>query len=251
MKNIYFLSDAHLGSLALKHRRTQERRLVNFLDSIKHKAEAVYLMGDVFDFWFEYKTVVPKGYTRFLGKVAELSDLGVEVHFFTGNHDMWCGDYLEKECGVVIHRKPEVCELHGKLFFLAHGDGLGDTDKKFLFLRRVFHNEFLRRCYASIHPRWAIPFGMNWAKKSRMQHQDAPYQGERNEKLVLFAKEYLKAHPEVNYFVFGHRHIELDLMLTRTARLFVLGDWFHLFTYLVYDGENIFLENYVEGESDM
>ena len=131
MKNVYFLSDAHLGSRAIEHGRTQERRLVNFLDSIKHKASAVYLLGDMFDFWYEFRTVVPKGYTRFLGKLSELTDLGVEVHFFTGNHDLWCGDYLTKECGVMIHREPLTTEIFGKEFYLAHGDGLGDPDKKF------------------------------------------------------------------------------------------------------------------------
>lgn len=129
MKNVYFLSDAHLGSRAIEHGRTQERRLVNFLDSIKHKAAAVYLLGDMFDFWYEFRTVVPKGYTRFLGKLSELTDMGVEVHFFTGNHDIWCGDYLTRECGVVIHREPLTTEIYGKEFYLAHGDGLGDPDK--------------------------------------------------------------------------------------------------------------------------
>lgn len=116
MKNVYFLSDAHLGSRAIEHSRTQERRLVNFLDSIKHQAAAVYLLGDMFDFWYEFKLVVPKGYTRFLGKISELTDMGVEVHFFIGNHDIWCGDYLEKECGVIIHREPLTCEIYGKEF---------------------------------------------------------------------------------------------------------------------------------------
>jgi len=133
-RNIYFLSDAHLGSLAIPHPRMQERRLVNFLDSIKHKAEAVYLMGDIFDFWYEYKNVVPKGYTRLLGKISELTDMGVEVHYFIGNHDIWQLDYFEKECGMTLHRHSEVVELHGQMFFLAHGDGLGSKDKKFKFL---------------------------------------------------------------------------------------------------------------------
>ena len=124
MKSIYFLSDAHLGSRGIKHGRTQERRLVNFLDSIKDKAEAIYLLGDIFDFWYEYKLVVPKGYTRFLGKLSELTDMGVEVHFFTGNHDIWCGDYLEEECGVILHRETLTKELYGKVFMMAHGDGL-------------------------------------------------------------------------------------------------------------------------------
>ena len=123
MKNVYFLSDAHLGSRAIEHGRTQERRLVNFLDSIKHKASAVYLLGDMFDFWYEFRLVVPKGYTRFLGKISELTDMGVEVHFFIGNHDIWCGDYLTKECGVIMHREPLTTEIYGKEFYLAHGDG--------------------------------------------------------------------------------------------------------------------------------
>ena len=123
MKPIYFLSDAHLGSLAVPHQRMQERRLVRFLDSIKEKAAAVYLLGDMFDFWYEYKYVVPKGFTRFLGKLSELTDMGVEVHYFTGNHDIWAYGYLEKECGVILHKKPETTEIYGKIFFLAHGDG--------------------------------------------------------------------------------------------------------------------------------
>src|SRR5574344_598335 len=147
MKNIYFLSDAHLGSRAIEHSRTQERRLVNFLDSIKHKASAVYLLGDMFDFWYEFKLVVPKGFTRFLGKLSELTDLGVEVHFFTGNHDIWCGDYLTRECGVILHREPLTTEIYGKEFFLAHGDGLGETDKTFQILRRLFHNKLAQRLF--------------------------------------------------------------------------------------------------------
>ena len=139
MKNIYFLSDAHLGSLAIPHGRMQERRLVRFLDSIKEKAAAIYLLGDMFDFWYEYKFVVPKGYTRFLGKLSEMTDMGVEVHYFTGNHDIWAYDYLEKECGVILHKQPETTEIYGKMFYLAHGDGLGDPDKKFTFIKGIFH----------------------------------------------------------------------------------------------------------------
>ena len=180
-KNIYFLSDAHLGSRAIEHGRTQERRLVNFLDNIKNHAEAVYLLGDMFDFWFEYKTVVPKGFTRFLGKISELTDRGVEVHFFTGNHDMWCGDYLEKECGVILHRKPITVELHGKLFYLAHGDGLGDKDVKFRFLRAVFHNKICQSLFAAVHPRWGVDLGLFWAKHSRLKRaggREEEYKGE-------------------------------------------------------------------------
>lgn len=253
-RNIYFLSDAHLGSLAIPHPRMQERRLVNFLDKIKYKAEAVYLLGDIFDFWYEYKTVVPKGYTRLLGKISELTDLGVEVHFFIGNHDIWQLDYFEKECGMTIHRQNEVIELHGQTFFLAHGDGLGSKDRKFNFIRSVFHSHKCQRLFSMLHPRWGVAFGLEWARRSRLKREDGkepPYQGEQNEELIIFAKEYLKTHPEINFFIFGHRHIELDLMLTRTTRLLLLGDWISQFTYAVFDGEHLFMENFIEGETEV
>lgn len=196
MKNIYFLSDAHLGSLAIPHRRTQERRLVNFLDSIKHKAAAVYLLGDMFDFWHEYRTVVPKGYTRLLGKISELTDMGVEVHFFTGNHDLWVHDYFQKECGMTVHRDSLMVDLYGQLFYLAHGDGLGSSDRKFKFLRAMFHNKICRALFASLHPRWGMAFGLEWARRSRMKRPDGKepdYMGEDKEELVVFAKDYQNA----------------------------------------------------------
>ena len=173
MKPVYFLSDAHLGSLAIAHRRTHERRLVNFLDNIKEKAEAVYLLGDIFDFWYEYRTVVPKGYTRLLGKISELTDKGVEVHFFTGNHDLWINDYFEQECGMIVHREISfTTEIYGKLFYLAHGDGLGAEDKKYKILRRIFHNATCKRLFSALHPRWGVQFGLNWAKHSRMKRAE-------------------------------------------------------------------------------
>ena len=252
IKNVYFLSDAHLGSRAIEHSRTQERRLVNFLDQIKDNAAAVYLLGDMFDFWYEFKTVVPKGYTRFLGKISELTDSGVEVHFFTGNHDIWCGDYLEKECGVILHREPLTCEIEGKLFYLAHGDGLGDPDKKFKMLRAMFHSKTLQTLFSAIHPRWSMELGLEWAKHSRLKRENGKepdYMGEDKEYLVLYSKDYLKNHPDINFFIYGHRHIELDLMLNRSTRMLILGDWISSFTYAVFDGEHMFLENYVEGET--
>lgn len=252
MKNVYFLSDAHLGSLALKHRRTQERRLVRFLDSVKDKASAIYLLGDMFDFWYEYKYVVPKGYTRFLGKISELTDMGVEVHFFTGNHDIWAYEYLEKECGVILHKSAVTTEIGDKVFFLAHGDGLGDNDKKFKFISSVFHNRICQRMFSALHPRWGMSFGLNWAKHSRLKRVggvEPPYMGEDKEYLVLFSKEYIKTHKDIDYFLFGHRHIALDLILSKKSRMMILGDWIRLFTYAVYDGEHLFLEHYVEGDS--
>ncbi len=253
MKNIYFLSDAHLGSRAIEHSRTQERRLVNFLDSIKNDAAAVYLLGDMFDFWYEFKFVVPKGYTRFLGKISELTDMGVEVHFFIGNHDIWCIDYFEKECGMIVHREAVTCEIYGKEFYLAHGDGLGDEDKKFMLLRRMFHSTTLRRMFSMLHPRWSMNFGLEWAKHSRLKREggkEPEYQGEAIEPLVKFSKKYLITHPTINYFIFGHRHIMLDLMLSHTSRMIILGDWINEFSYAVFDGESMFLEQYIEGESE-
>ena len=253
-KNIYILSDAHLGSLAIPHMRMQERRLVRFLDDIKHKAAAVYLLGDMFDFWYEWKYAVPKGYTRFLGKISELTDMGVEVHYFTGNHDIWMYGYLEQECGVILHRTELTTEIYGKVFFLAHGDGLGDPDKKFKTIRKIFHNRTCQKLFSMLHPRWSMRFGITWATLSRLKRENGkepPYMGEDKEHLVLFTKEYLKSHDNIDYFIYGHRHIELDLMLSRKVRMMIIGDWISQFTYVVFDGEHLFLEEYVEGESKM
>jgi len=256
MKNIYFISDAHLGSLAIEHQRTNERRLVNFLEAIRHKAEAIFLMGDMFDFWFEYKDVVPKGYTRFLGKLSELTDDGVEIHFFTGNHDQWCGDYLSKECGVTIHREPYTCELCGKLFFMAHGHGLSRRidNWKTRFLFSFFESKLMLRLAKMIHPGFFIPFGRNWAKHSRLKRKDGkecPYLGSDKEPLVLFAKQYLQSHSSINYFIFGHRHIQLDEKIAPECRAIILGEWITLFTYAVFDGEHLFVDNFIEGETEL
>lgn len=241
-----------MGCRAIKSGRMHERRLVNFLDSIKDKAAAIYLLGDMFDFWYEYKTVVPRGYTRFLGKISELTDRGVEVHFFIGNHDLWCNGYLAEECGVIMHYEPLTVELHGKEFYLAHGDGLGDPDVKFKLLRRMFHCRALQKLFSNIHPRWSIVWGLNWARHSRLIHEETGepvYKGEAEEHLVAYSKEYLRSHPTINYFIYGHRHLLLDLTLGSTSRLLIIGDWLHHFSYAVFDGVNLYLEEYVEGES--
>lgn len=251
-KKVYFLADAHLGSWAVKHKRTQERRLVRFLDEIKTGASAVYLLGDMFDFWNEYRLAVPKGFTRFLGKLSELTDNGVEVHYFTGNHDLWTYGYLERECGVILHRKPSTTEIGDKLFYLAHGDGLGDTDPKFKFLRKMFHNSTCQFLLNTLHPRWGLWLGYRWAKHSRMKRADGnepPYQGDDKEKLVRYSKDYLKTHPDIDFFIYGHRHAQKDVTLTDRTRVLLLGDWITQFTYAVFDGEHLYLENYIEGDS--
>ena len=198
MKNVYFLSDAHLGSLAIEHGRTKERKLANFLDSIKHRAQAVYLMGDLFDFWHEYRYVVPKGYTRLLGKISELTDAGVEVHYFCGNHDLWQHDYFERECGMVLHRHNEVVEIGDKTFFLGHGDGLNRQERGFKLLRALFHNRLCQTLFAAVHPRWGMAFGLEWAKHSRLKREDGkepPYQGEDKETSSSLPKTILKRIP--------------------------------------------------------
>ena len=252
MKSVYFLSDAHLGCCSIPHDRTRERRLVRFLDGIKDKASAVYLLGDIFDFWYEYKTVVPRGYTRFLGKLSELADRGVEVHF-TGNHDIWCGDYLVKECGVTLHTEPMTVEMATRCSCWRMATAWATPTASSVSCVPCSANRLCQRMFSCIHPRWAVDFGLSWAAHSRLKHGveggDPPYLGEDKEYLVRFAKEYLKAHSEINYFIFGHRHIELDLMLTRSSRVLILGDWITQFTYAVFDGENLFMENYVEGDT--
>jgi UDP-2,3-diacylglucosamine hydrolase len=255
MKSIYFLSDAHLGSWAVEHRRMQERRLVRFLDSIKEKAAAVYLLGDMFDFWYEYKYVVPKGFTRFLGKISELTDMDVEVHYFTGNHDIWAYDYLAEECGVILHKQPQTIELYGKIFYLAHGDGLGDPNKSFKVIRSIFHNKTCQWLFSGLHPRWGMWFGLTWAKHSRLKHGmggDPPdYMGDDKEHLILYTKKYIQYHSNVDYFIYGHRHIEVDKQLTKKARVIILGDWISQFSYVVYDGEHLLMQEYIEGESKL
>lgn len=263
-KKIYFLSDAHLGTpfnfsnpeknataVSLPNKKVHlrepfshdvERKLCRWFDTVKVDAEAIYLMGDLFDFWFDYKTVVPRGFTRFLGKVSEITDLGIEVHFFTGNHDIWLSDYFETECGMIIHREPLVKELKGKKFFLAHGDGLGDDSKTFQFLRGLFHNKFCIKLFSGIHPRWSVAFAHKWAQHSRATGEMIDYLGEDKEHLVIFAKKHLKIAPGINFFIFGHRHILLDLMLKTDSRVIILGDWIRYFSYGVFDGENFSLE---------
>lgn len=244
-KKIYFLSDAHLGSLLVENTREQEKKLVAFLDKIKQDAAAIYLLGDMFDFWYEYKYVVPKGYTRFLGKLSELSDMGIEIHFFTGNHDIWSFGYLKDEIGLIVHDETFITEIDGKKFFLSHGDGLGDPSLSFQFIRFIFHNRICQILFSAIHPRWGVGIGLMWSKHSRKKKstgENDDYLGEDKEHLIQFAKSYTDQ--PIDYFLFGHRHIILDLMLKNKSRVMILGDWMKLFSYAVFDGEEIYIEQY-------
>lgn len=243
-KKIYFLSDVHLGSRMHGDSKETERKLCRWLDFAKNDAEEIYLLGDIFDYWFEYKTVVPRGFTRLLGKLSEITDSGIRVHFFIGNHDIWITDYLQNECGLTVHHRPLVSDCYGKKFFIAHGDGLGDESASFRFLRRVFHSKFLRFCFAAIHPRWTISLAHKWSNKSRETGGMHDFLGEENEYLIRFAKQQLTKTPDIDFFVFGHRHILLDFVLNKQSRLLILGDWISYFSYAVWDGKEMRLEQF-------
>lgn len=247
---IFFVSDAHLGARFHNDSLAIEKKLVRWMDSVKSEAKAIYFLGDMFDYWYEYKYVVPKGFTRFLGKLAELSDSGVEIHIFIGNHDVWMFDYLPREVGAIIHRDVLEVDLLGKRFFLGHGDEVDFRSKSFRFIRALFRNKFCQRLYAGIHPRWSFAFALGWSLNSRkkgLKYQERIPTGRCGGYLVAFAKKYLETHPDINFFIFGHIHRLLDVTLSETSRLLVTGDWMNLFSYIVWDGENLTLEKFEAG----
>jgi len=245
----YFVSDAHLGSFVFNDSLEREKRLVRWLDSIRKEAKALYLLGDIFDFWFEYKKAVPRGFTRFLGKLAELSDNGMEIHYFIGNHDIWIDDYLPEEIGLILHKTPFVAEIDGKTFYIAHGDGLGDCSLSFKLIRGVFHNRTCQILFRSLlHPDLGIGLAHVWARHSRRKEQkhSKPYFGEEKENLVLYSKSYLQTHPEIDYFIFGHRHIPLDMPISPESRIMIIGDWLQCYSYAVFDGKGLTLKQFEE-----
>ncbi|MDR1645077.1 MAG: UDP-2,3-diacylglucosamine diphosphatase [Tannerellaceae bacterium] len=244
---VYFLADAHLGARFHVDSLAVERRLVRWLDRIQASAAAIYFLGDMFDYWYEYKYVVPKGFVRFLGKLAEMADAGVEIHLFTGNHDVWLFDYLSRETGAVIHRQPLTTDLLGKRFFLAHGDEVGYQDVSYRFLRAMFRNRFCQRLYAAVHPRWTFGFALRWSLSSRRDGLTSE-KGERYrriaaERLADFARSYLQHHPQIDFFIFGHLHRMLDLDLGHGARLLIAGDWMQYFSFIEWDGQTLALRS--------
>ncbi|MDR0835983.1 MAG: UDP-2,3-diacylglucosamine diphosphatase [Tannerella sp.] len=246
-KKIYFLSDIHLGNKYLDEPLAVEKRLVRWLDSIKEEACAIYFLGDIFDYWYEYKYVAPRGYVRFLGKIAELSDEGIEIHLFIGNHDIWMFDYLPKETGAVIHRQPLETELFGKKFFLGHGDEVGYRPLKYRLIQRMFRNRVCQMLYSAIHPRWTFAFAYRWSLSSRkngMKAEKFKMAQQRNlQHLKSFALACLETRPDINYFLFGHLHIIANQELTPTSNLVVIGDWLQHFSYAVWNGEKLTIED--------
>ncbi len=232
-KKIYFASDFHLGAPDYETSLVREKKIVDWLNHIESSAKEIYLVGDIFDFWFEYKRAVPRGFVRLLGKIAELTDKGIPVILFTGNHDMWIFDYLPKEIGVVLHREPITKEYFGKKYFIGHGDGLGPGDKGYKFLKKVFANKFCQWSFARLHPNFGIWLADKSSKTSRAKtgSDDEQFLGEENEWLVQFCKEELtKQH--IDYFVFGHRHLPLEIDLGQNSMYYNLGEWINYCTYL-------------------
>lgn len=220
----------------------REKKVVEWLDSIRHEAAEIYLLGDIFDYWFEYKRVVPRGFTRFLGKIAQITDSGIKVNYFTGNHDVWVFDYLPREIGVEVFRHPIVREYGGKKFFIAHGDGLGPGQTGYKLLKRLFTSKTAQWMYARIHPNFATGFAHCWSRKSRYDKGvSTGFLGEDKEYLILYAREKLKEE-HFDYFIFGHRHLPLEYDLNETCRLFYLGDWIENYSYAVFDGETLQLK---------
>jgi UDP-2,3-diacylglucosamine hydrolase len=243
---IYFASDAHLGMHPAEKSIERERLIVRWLDEIRKDATEIYLLGDMLDYWFEYRKVVPRGFTRFLGKIAEITDQGIPVHYFTGNHDVWVFDYLPKEIGVQVHREPVIKEINGRKFYIAHGDGLGPEDKSFTILKKIFTSKILQWLYARLHPNCATSFAHYWSKKSRFAKGiSIEYKGDNKEELLIFAREIIQKE-YFDYFIFGHRHIPLEYSLNEKSKVFLLGDWITNNTYAVFDGEDVFLKRYQE-----
>lgn len=244
-KKIYFASDLHLGAPNYEESLKRERHFVKWLEEIRHDAAEIYIVGDLFDFWFEYKKAVPRGFVRVLGKLAEIVDSGIPVHMFTGNHDMWIFDYLPQEIGLTLYRKPIEKQWNEKKFMIGHGDGLGPGDHGYKFIKKVFENPFLQWSFARLHPNFGIGLADYFSKKSRAKtgDDDAKFLGEENEWLVIYCKEVLKKQ-HFDYFVFGHRHLPLDIELQPNSRYVNLGDWIQYFTYGVFDGKSMALKDY-------
>lgn len=244
-KKIFFASDFHLGVPDYDQSLVREKKIVRWLDSVKHEAHSIYLMGDIFDFWFEYKHAIPKGFIRLQGKLAELTDNGIPVIFFTGNHDMWMFDYFTKELNIPIHRNPIELEINSQKLLIGHGDGLGPGDSSYKILKKFFNSGVCQWLFARIHPNLGIGIAHYWSRKSRISNlkREEKFQGEENEFLLTYCKE-LEQNSHHDFYVFGHRHLPLDLKVSENSRYINLGEWVHFNTYAEYDGKEIHLKTF-------
>ena len=242
-KNIYFLSDFHLGAPNAAASLQREKRIVAFLDTIKVDAEHIFIVGDMFDFWFEYKQVVPRGYTRLLGKLAELTDAGIQINFFVGNHDMWMRDYFQTELNIPVYYQPTSFEFNGKKFLIGHGDGQGPGDEGYKFLKKVFRNPVCQWMFGILPPFFGLGIANYFSRKSRelAGEKVEVFLGEENEWLIIFCKEVLQKE-HVDYFIFGHRHLPIDFVLNENSRYINLGEWINYDSYAVFNGETTALK---------
>ncbi len=245
-KKIYFASDFHLGVPTQELSLAREKMVCRWLDTIKGDAEEIYLVGDLFDFWYEYTHTIPKGFTRLLGKIAELTDSGIKVHFFTGNHDLWMKDYFVTELNVSVFHEPVIREFNGKKFYIGHGDGLGPGDPGYKLLKKVFTSKLCQWLFTRLHPNLAFAIARKSSKRSRIitADSDERFLGKENEWLYLYSKEYVQSKP-MDYFIFGHRHLPLDMDIEGRARYINLGEWINYRTYAVFDGTTLKLEKFI------
>lgn len=264
MKKAFFLSDTHLGASYFPDSRDRELRVVRFLDSIKDEAEEIFLLGDVLDYWYEYRYVVPRGFVRFFGKLAELADSGIRITWLIGNHDIWIFDYIPTELGIEVVDGTLVREVMGTTMLMAHGDGVWQHSKKFKLLRGLFRNKICQKLFASVHPRWTVPFANAWSANSRhydlmKEKEDTAvppfnpetFEGENRStrhdinyhiyQLYRYSCHYEREHPECRYFLYGHLHRIVDLALPSGGRMIIPGDWINKFSYLEFDGKRMSL----------
>lgn len=248
-KYLYFASDFHLGAPDAQKSAAREKALLTWLNHIEESAHSIFLLGDIFDFWFEYKSVVPKGYVRLLGKLAQMSDNGIHIHFFKGNHDMWMFDYFQQEIGVQLHNDAYQFEYEGKRFYLHHGDGLGPGDYKYKFLKLFFRSRLCQWMFARLHPNFGIGLASFLSRRSRAKggKKDQVYNGPAQEWLFQFVKEQEVSEPQQDYYLFGHRHLPLVLPVG-TAKYFNTGDWLKYYTFAVFDTKELHLMKWENGQ---
>ncbi|MEO7310035.1 MAG: UDP-2,3-diacylglucosamine diphosphatase [Chitinophagaceae bacterium] len=244
-KNIYFLSDFHMGAPNAAASREREKKIIRFLESIKGSAKEIFIVGDMFDFWYEYRHVVPKGYVRLLGKLGELTDSGIKLHFFVGNHDMWMKNYLQKELDIPVYFEPKEFVFGEKNFLIGHGDGLGPGDRGYKLLKKLFRNPVCHWLFGILPPTIGMGLANYFSRKSREAVADHEQQflGEDKEWLITYSREVL-AKKHYDFFVFGHRHLPIDFQLGDNSRYINLGDWVRHFTYVVFDGNNMELKSF-------
>lgn len=243
-KKIYFASDFHLGLPMDDHDKSREIHICNFLNAIAEDAAEIYLLGDLFDTWFEYKKVVPRGFTRFLGTLANIRDKGIPIYIFSGNHDLWMTDYFPSEMDIPVYHDRLIIDRFGKKIFLAHGDGLGPADYGYKRLKKILRNQFAQWLYRKLHPDWGIGIAQYFSRKgAKHVHRAEPYLGDDQEWLVQYSMRKLQKLP-IDYFIFGHRHLALDIQLTSQSRYINLGDWIQFDSYAVMDENGLELRFY-------